>query len=536
MVYIFGHKKPDTDSVTSAIALSYLKNQLGVSSEPRVLGSINKETKFVLDYFSISEPKYLDDVKLQIKDIKYYKGCFLNGKSSINKAYKYMLEKNITGVPLVDDDNNFKGLLTTKMIGKELISGNFNSLNASYDNLLEVLNAEEILRFDEDIKGDIIAASYRSTTFLNTSILNSNTVMIVGDRHSLIEEAVNSKIKLIIIVGNKEIKEEHISIARENKVNIIKTSYDTYTTAKLINLANYSKNLLENVRNVSFTENDFYTEFKEKCLKLGYNNYPILDNDNKCIGLIRLTDINEIRKKQVILVDHNEFSQSVEGLDEAEILEVVDHHKIGTITTTMPINFRNMAVGCTNTIIYSMFNEANIEIPKHIAGIMLSGILSDTLKFTSPTTTEYDKYVGFRLAHLAEVDIDEYSKAMFKAGGDLEGKSITEIISSDLKVFEEDYKKIAISQITLLDTEDILKQQEDYIKTINELKKSREYDMLVVSIVDILKNGSYMYFDNESENKMKEAFDDIDFKQGTFVLGCVSRKKQIVPKILKVVK
>lgn len=536
MVYIFGHKKPDTDSVTSAISLSYLKNALGIESEPRVLGDINKETSFVLDYFNVATPKYLDDVKLQIKDIKYHKGCFLNGDSSINKTYKYMMDNNITGVPLVDDEGKFKGLLTTKMIGRELINGNFNYLNTSYNNIMEVLNGEDILKFDEEIKGNIIAASYRSTTFLNTSILKPDTIMIVGDRHSLIEEAVNSKIKLIIVVGSKEIKQEHISIASKNKVNIIRTSYDTFTTAKLINLANYSKNLLENIRNVSFTEEDFYTEFKDKCIKLGYNNYPILDNKGKCVGLIRITDINEMRKKQVILVDHNEDSQSVDGLDEAEILEIVDHHKIGSITTTMPINFRNMVVGCTNTIIYSMYNESNIEIPKDIAGLMLSGILSDTLKFTSPTTTEYDKYVATRLAFIAGVDIDEYAKAMFKAGGDLEGKDISEIISTDLKVFEENNKRIAISQITLLDTEDILKQQDEYIETINKMKHERGYDMLVLSIIDILKNGSFMFYDNEAQNEMEKAFDDENFKQGTFLLGCLSRKKQIVPKVLRAIK
>mgnify|MGYP004616319305 CR=1 FL=1 len=536
MVYIFGHKKPDTDAVTSAIALSYLKNELGIKSEPRILGDINKETSFVLDYFNVETPKLLEDVKLQIKDIKYYKDCYLNGKSSINRVYKYMMESNITGVPLTDDNNSFKGLLTTKMIGKELISGNFNLLNTSYDNILEVLKGEEILKFDNEINGEIIAASYRSTTFLHSSILKNNTIMIVGDRHSLIEEAVNSGIKLLIIVGSLDIKDEHLKIAQKNKVNVIKTHYDTFTTAKLINLSNYAYDLLENVRNVSFTEDDYYTEFRDKCLKLGYNNYPILDHKGYCKGLIRITDINDMDRKQVILVDHNESSQSVDGLDEAEILEVVDHHKIGSITTTMPINFRNMAVGSTNTILFSMFNENNIEIPSTIAGLMLSGILSDTLKFTSPTTTEYDKYVGNRLAFIAGVNIDEYAKEMFTASSDLNGKTIEEIISSDLKVFEEGNKRIAISQIILLDTENLLKQEDEYIKEINRIKTSREYDMLVVCVTDIIKNGSYIYYDSDSEDLIKDAFDDDKFKLGTFKEGFLSRKKQVVPIIMRLFK
>ena len=241
-------------------------------------------------------------------------------------------------------------------------------------------------------------------------------------------------------------------------------------------------------------------------------------------------------RKQVILVDHNESSQSVDGLDEAEILEVVDHHKIGSITTTMPINFRNMAVGSTNTILFSMFNENNIEIPSTIAGLMLSGILSDTLKFTSPTTTEYDKYVGNRLAFIAGVNIDEYAKEMFTASSDLNGKTIEEIISSDLKVFEEGNKRIAISQIILLDTENLLKQEDEYIKEINRIKTSREYDMLVVCVTDIIKNGSYIYYDSDSEDLIKDAFDDDKFKLGTFKEGFLSRKKQVVPIIMRLFK
>ena len=285
-IYIFGHKKPDTDTVTSAIALSYLKNQLGLNTKPMILGEINNETKFALDYFNIEKPSYLEDVKLQIKDLNYYKDCFINSKDSINHTYDYILNRNITGVPIVDDDNHFLGLLTSKMIGHELINGDFTKLNTSYNNIKDVLKAEEVLKFDDEISGNIIVASYRSTTFLNTLTLTNSTIMIVGDRHSLIEAAVNSGIKLLVIVGNSEIKEEHIKIAIANKVNIIRTGYDTFHTAKLIGLSNYAGNLITDSRNVKFNENDYYDEFKEKALKLGFNNYPVIDNDNKCLGLI----------------------------------------------------------------------------------------------------------------------------------------------------------------------------------------------------------------------------------------------------------
>jgi len=534
-VYVFGHKKPDTDSVTSAIALSHLKNRLGILSKPKILGNINKETEFVLKYFNIEVPEYLEDVKIQIKDINYYKNCFINENDSISKTYEYMYNKNITGVPIVDKQNKFKGLLTSKIIGNELINGDFTKLKTSYNNIVEVLKGEEILKYDDEIEGSIVAASFRSTTILNTIEFKKDTIMIIGDRHSIIEAAVNNGIKLLIIVGNLEIKEEHVNIARENKVNILRTEYDTFHTAKLIGLTNYCKNLLTDMRSISFNENDYYGEFKEKCIKLGYNNYPVIDDNNTCLGLIRITDINEINRKQVILVDHNELSQSVEGLEEAEILEIIDHHKLGALTTNMPINFRNMIVGSTNTIIYSLYNESNVTIPKDIAGIMLSGIISDTLKFTSPTTTEYDKYVALQLSDIAGIDIEEYSKKMFKAGTNLKGKTIDQIIDSDIKVFEEKNKKIAISQVITLNSEEILNKKEEYINKINEIKNNRGYDLLLLCVTDIIKDGSYIFYDEKSNEIISNAFDIEDIYEGYFFEKCLSRKKQIVPNIMKVI-
>ena len=533
-VYIFGHKKPDTDSVTSAIALSYLKNKLNISSVPKILGKINKETEFVLKHFNVDVPEYLDDVKIQIKDLNYYKNCFVNEKDSISKIYGYMYDKNITGVPIVDENNKLKGLLTTKMIGHELINGDFTKLKTSYNNILEVLNGEGLLRFDEEIEGNILAASFRSTTILNTIDFKEDTIMIVGDRHSIIEAAINNKVKLIIIVGNLDIKEDHIELARKNKVNIIRTSYDTFHTAKMIGLSNYCINIFSDLRSVSFNENDYYDEFKEQCIKLGHNNYPVIDDENNCLGLIRITDINEINKKQVILVDHNEATQSVEGLEEAEILEIIDHHKLGTLTTNMPINFRNMTVGSTNTIIYSLYNESNITIPWYIAGIMLSGIISDTLKFTSPTTTEYDKYVAGRLAEICGLDIETYANEMFKAGTNLKGKTIEQIIDMDIKIYEEKNKKVAISQVITLNSEEILNKKSTYIKKMNEIKNNRGYDLLLLCVTDIIKDGSYIFFDEENYELVANAFNLENIEEGYYVEKCLSRKKQLVPLIMKV--
>jgi len=534
-IYIFGHKKPDTDAVTSAIALANLKNQIGILSKPMILDHISKETEFVLSNFNIEIPEYLENVKLQIKDLNYNKGCYVNEFVSIRKMYNYMMEKNITGVPIVDNDKKLKGLVTSRMIGAELLNGDFTKLEGTYNNIIEVLDGEQVLKFDDEIVGNIIAAAFRSETFLKSLELKNDTIMIVGDRHSIIEAGIKNKVKLIIIVGNLDIKEEHIEMAKKNKVNIIRTHYDTFHTSRLIGFANYAKKLLTNTRTTSFNENDYYTDFKEKCAKLGYNNHPVVDENGECLGLIRVTDIKDMDRKQVILVDHNEAGQSVEGLDEADIIEIVDHHKIGSLNTNMPIDFRNMTVGSTNTIIYSLYNENDIEIPKNIAGIMLSGILSDTLKFTSPTTTDYDKYVAKRLATIAEVDIDNYASEMFKAGTDLAGKSLEEIIEGDMKVFDMNNKKIAISQVITMNAEEILEKKQEYVETINEMKKNRGFDSLILCVTDMLQNGSYMFYDTDSEKMAANAFNTENICQGFFLVGCLSRKKQLVPLITSAV-
>lgn len=530
-IYIFGHKKPDTDSVTAAIALSYLKNQLGMDTEPRVLGDINNETKYVLDYFDIKEPKYLNDVKLQIRDVNYHRDYVIDEKMSIKEAYDYMTEKEITGVPIIRD-NKFLNLVTIKMITKHLITNDARRLETSYDNILKTLEAEEILRFDEEIKGNISVASYRSTTFMNHVCLGENDILVVGDRHSIIEYAALNKIKLIVLTGDSYIKEEHIKIARENKVNIVRTKMDTFTSAKLIGLSNYIYTLTENNTPYTFDYNDYYDDFVDKSTKLRHNNYPVVDKENNCHGLIRITDIDDKQKKKIILVDHNEKEQTVDGIEEAEILEIIDHHKIGNFSSIMPINFRNMPVGSTNTIIYRLYEENNIAIPKEIAGCMVSGILSDTLLFKSPTTTELDKFVAEELAKVAGIDTEKYGFEMLKAGASLEGKSLEEIIYTDFKNFNVDDKKIAVCQIFIIDYEAISKQANDYIHLLNTITENNNYTLVCFVVTDIINNGSYIYFNEGAENILKNCFDMENFEQGIYMDGIVSRKKQIIPPIV----
>jgi len=532
-IYVFGHKKPDTDSVCSAICLSYLKRQQGLNAFPYVLGDINNETKFVLDYFKVDEPELLEDVKLQIKDVKYHKNIMAREDTSIMNIYKYMEKESVTGIPIVNKNNKFVSLITMKGITKDLIDGNFDILNTSYNNILDTLNGKEILKFDDEINGNLKVASYKSTTFFENVELTTDDILIIGDRHSIIEYAVSSSVKLIIIVGNGIIKDEHLEIAKKNKVNIISTSLDTYHTAKLVGLSDYIKTLIKEGRIYTFSEDDYYDEFLIKSSKLKHNNYPVIGKNNKCLGLLRITDVNEINRKKVILVDHNEEEQSVEGLNEAEIIEIVDHHKLGNISTKNPINFRNMSVGSTNTIIYYLFQEQKIDMPDFIRGLMLSGILSDTLSLTSPTTTQKDKEVVLKLASSLNIDYKKYARSMFKAGTSLEGLSINEIVTADMKTFTDDEYKFAISQVFTLNFDDIYNQRIELLKELERIKKDREYHLVVLVVTDILNNGSYIFYTESDKEIIEDALNLIDIEQGIYVDGLVSRKKQLVPIILE---
>ncbi len=531
-IYIFGHKKPDTDSVTASIALSYLKNQLGFSTTPRVLGDVNNETKFVLQYWKVKEPKYLNDVSLQIKDIQYLKDFHMNGKYSIMDGLNYMNEQLVSTLPIVDNYNKFKGLVSMKDIAKSQIMGDINQVNTSYSNLIKSLSAEEILKFDEEIKGNILVASYRSTTFIENVKLEPDTILIVGDRHSVIEYAIASKIKMIILTNNSEIKDHHLKQAELNGVNIIRSPYDTFKTSRKIGLANYLDNIsfLDSV--ISFQEEEDLKDFVDFASKTKYSNYPILNKNNECLGILRLSDINDKKRKQVILVDHNEPIQSVDGLEEAEIIEIVDHHKIGTIGTSTPINFRTMTVGSSNTIIAMLYKENHIEIPSHIAGLMLSGIISDTLLFKSPTTTNLDIETVIDLSKIANIDYEKYGMEMLKAGASLKGKTKEEVLYMDFKNFTIDNDKIGVAQIFITNIEEIMTEKDEYVALIDSVAQHNDYKIVVLFATDIITNGSYMFFNHKAKDILDNAFDLQNIEQGHYLPDVVSRKKQIIPNII----
>ena len=525
-VFVFGHHNPDTDAVGGAISLSYLKNKLGLNTEPRVLDEINKETEFVLNYFKVPVPNYLDNVKLQIKDIEYHNNYFMKNTDSIKKAYDFLLDKSITGLPIVDEDGKYIGLLTLKMILHHLFGDSLRTVKTSYDNLLEVVEGKEVLRFNDEIEGEIVATG-------KLAQVNEKTILITSNKTEIINHAIEQKTKNIIVIGEDELDKDCLENAKKNEVNIIQTSHDTYYVLKIIGLSNYADVFCDKGQVTVVNENDYYNDFVDLSRKLRHNNYPIVDDNNKCLGLLRLTDLENVHKKHVILVDHNENAQSVTGLSQAEIVEIVDHHKLGDLSTTLPINFRNMAVGSSNTIIYRLYKENNVEIPKDIAGVMLSGILSDTLILKSPTTTDLDKEVVEELSKIAEVDYEKYGFEMFKAGTSLEGKTHKEVVNTDIKTFSyDDETKYAVSQIFTLDFDSIKKDMDSYISLIEDMKKENGFKFIVVAITDIIRNGSYFIFTESAKEVLEAGYGEKDIKQGTYLEDQVSRKKQIVPTLI----
>ena len=532
-IFVFGHRKPDTDSVSAAISYANLKKELGFNTEPRILSAINKETKYALDYFKVKEPKYLNDVKLQLKDINYHKGYFLNEKESIYDSYLYMLKEGLTGVPIVDNHNVYKGIVTIKDLARAFIDSKVEHLNTSYSNLLEVLHGKEINKADEEIKGNILAVAYRSTTFISNVKLTNDDILIVGDRHSIIEYAVNSKVKLIILSGDSYIKDEHIKIAKENGVNIIRSSYDTYHIAKLISLSNFIKTMKKSTKDsVYFDEFTYVDDILDINKKLRHTNYPVVDSKTgKCLGLLKITDLDSKNPKKVILVDHNEKKQSAEGLDEAEIMEIVDHHNLGSITTSNPINFRNMAVGSSCTIVYSLYKERNIEIPKKIAGLMLSGIVSDTLILKSPTTTDLDRKAVEELSTIADVNYEEYGLNLIKAGTSLDGMEPTDVLYNDFKLYTVDDKTLGIGQFFTTNFDEISKDLENYLSVLDKEAEANNYSLLALYITDIIKNGSYVLYNRKAKDLMDQAY-DMDFSEGEYLQDCVSRKKNVVPVLM----
>ena len=533
VTYIFGHKNPDTDSICASIGLSYLKNELGLNTVPACLGSISSETKYALDYFGFKTPYHLNDVKLQIRDVNYHKNSFIDKNLSIKDAFDYMNKYSVTGIPVVESKNKYYGYVSLKEIAREIINGDYHRIDTSYGNILNILKGEKVLKFDKEIVGRVITATYGHDTFIEKVSLSSDDILIIGDRAKILEYAIDSCVKLIILIKDSSIDNHLISKARKNKVNIIRTSFSSYEVGKTISLSNYIKNLVRSEsESITFNEIDYLSDFLEKSKNLKHTNYPILNKRNECMGVLTLTDTNNVNRKKVMLVDHNNFSQSVDGLEEADILEVIDHHNIGDIVTKRPINFRNSSCGCTSTIIYEMFNENHIKVPSNIAGLLASAIISDTVLLTSPTTTDRDINALEELSKIAGIDYKEYGMNLLKAGMSLKGLSNRDILNKDFKSYRVNDSLIGIGQILISDYKTIRRKFNELVSFLNEEAHNKDYKVLTLFVTDIFENKSYCLYNSSASDIIKSAFNLENAFEGVTLEGVISRKVQIYPYIM----
>ncbi len=528
-IFVFGHKNPDTDAVTSAISLSYLRNLNNKNTIPCILGEMNNETKYVLDYFKVPKPKYLNSTKLQVKDLNYNKDCYMYEDNTLEELYAYMEKESISAVPICSKLGKHRGIITLKELIKIIIDPNYNELYTSYTNILNIVHGKEVTKFNNEVKGNI--KYFNTKGYDGDSILSNNDILLVNKDIKIIQQGIKDKVALIIAIGIKELDKSIITYARRNKVSIITTMRDVFDVSRKVILSNYLKHVV-NTKRDAIDENMNLDDFLVIFNKHKYHNYSIVDKKNKVLGLLSSSNINDIKKKKVILVDHNEISQSVDGLDEAQVLEIVDHHKVGNINSSEPINIRNMAVGSTNTIIYEMYKEAKVLPPKDIAGLMMAGIISDTLLFHSPTTTEMDKIAVSELSSICHVEPNEFSEKMFTEAASIKGKTIEEIIYGDFKSFNINKYKIGIGQMMVIDVVSALKNKDKYLKTLNELSVERDFDIMMFCITDVINSNTYIIYNDSAETLLEAAFDIEKLEEGYCLKGVVSRKKQIIPLLM----
>lgn len=531
-IYIFGHKNPDTDSVCSAIALAYLKNAQGINATPKVIGQINNGTKYVLNKFNTPSPSYLNDVKVQIKDLKFEKGAFIYENESIGNTIKFMKDKDLNAIPIVDKNKILIGYVNLKDIVNYIALEKNIKLFTNLENIINLLEAKIISSFDNEIEGNTIYITCPDDQ-ISKDVLNDNTILVIGDRYNIIEKAIDKKVKLIILTKDRIINNKLIKKANKNKVNIISSKFSTSEICTLLPITGYIKNLSASNSLTTVNIHSYYTDFLSLTKRISFTNYPVVKDNNECLGVVKMTHMQEYEKKKVILVDHNNYSQSIDGLEEAQILEIIDHHNLGDIGTNNPITFLCKPVGCTATIIYEQFIKERVKIPKDIAGLLLSAIISDTLLFSSPTTTKEDIDSANALAKIAKVSLNEYGIEMLKEASSIKGLSVKELIYQDFKTYSVNDKNYGIAVITTMDFDEIEKDMNKYIDELNEMSNG-SFKAVLIFITDILKKGSYILYNEASGTLLKNAFNLNNVYEGIFIEGLMSRKKQILPAILKV--
>lgn len=520
--YVFGHRNPDMDSVGASIGLAYLKNKLGYKAKPCILSTINLETEYALKYFNIEVPMFLNDVKRKVSDLDYYHNFYISDDSSIYDAYKKMREIEVSKIPVIDKNKKLLGVISMTSITNRMISYDNIVIDTIYKNILSLLKGMSIIKIDNHIVGKV--RLYKKNT------IYSDHDIIIAKEIEDVKELIKGNAKLIIIANKENVDK---TMFKNTKINIISSSLDILEIVSHIVFCNSLKLLVNNYNVEPILEDMNFSDFVKINNRCRYSYYPVINRKGECLGLIKYANIDYSKKKKVILVDHNSIDQSAIGVEEADIMEIIDHHNIANISTSMPIGFRNMPVGSTCTIIYMMFKENNKNIPKNIAGILLSGILSDTLVLNSPTTTKEDRDAVNHLAKIAKVNYKKYGFDMINYGSNLANKTKEEILYNDFKKYSTNDGVIGLGQIFSTDISKIKRDLISYIDMFNSVCEYNNYKFVCLFITDIIKNGTYVIYSDRAKEVLDMAFSD-NIHEGYFFPGILSRKLQILPSILNV--
>ena len=541
-ITVIGHKNPDTDSVCSAIAYAELKNRLGNTDlyVPRRAGAINAETRFVLKHFKVDVPELVEDVGTQVKDIEIREIEGVAGSISLKKAYTLMKEKNVVTLPITTADGYLEGLITIGDIATSYMDVYDSSILAkaktSYHNIIETLDAELVVGDENAVfdAGKVLVAA--ANPDLMEGYIEKNDLVITGNRYETQLCAIEMNAGCIIICEGAKASLTICRMAEAKGCTVLSTPHDTYTVARLINQSMPVAHFMIKDKIDKFLTTDFVEEIKEVMTKKRTRDFPILDTKGKYRGMISRRNLLDMKKKQVILVDHNEKSQAADGVENTEILEIIDHHRLGTMETITPVFFRNQPLGCTATIIYQMFQESGVVISKKIAGLLCSAILSDTLMFRSPTCTPVDKVAAESLAQIAGIDVESYANEMFLAASNLRKKSEEEIFFQDFKKFSADDISFGISQITSLNEEELKMLGARLKPCLEQFRKNQHVEMVFFMATDIVKESTTLLYAGEDVDSILEVLYGHAGIDGSIELpGVVSRKKQLVPALIQAI-
>ena len=540
-IFVIGHKNPDTDSICSAIAYCDIKNRTTQDSKyiAKRAGQINEETEYVLNRFGVQPPGYLSNIGTQVKDMDIRLSPEANKSMSLKNAWDLMQENSIVSLPIREKDGTLEGLITIGDIAKTYMDTTDSYLlsraRTQYQRIAETIGGKVVEGNGHGyfIQGKIMVATANPDKM--KEYVEENDMIIMGNREEDHLQAIEQNVSCIIVGLGIEVTEKVLKLAHEKDIIIISSPYDTFTISRLINQSIPVKYIMKTEGLVTFNTEDFTDDIQDVMIKHRHRAFPVIDKKGKCIGTISRRNFLDMHRKKVVLVDHNEKDQAVDNIDKAEIMEIIDHHKLGTLQTMQPISFRNQPVGCTGTIMYQMYGEQKLEIPPKIAGLLCAAIISDTLMFRSPTCTLQDKMAAGALALIADISIEKFAREMFKAGSNLKDKSPEEIFYQDYKKFiAEGDVCFGVGQISSMDADELKEIKERLIPfMVSECGRhgvSRVYFMLT----NIIEQSTELLFYGEGSEEMAVNAFKMQPENGTIYLkGVVSRKKQLSPPLME---